>query len=399
MRIAIVIEHFDPSGGGAERSTAQIAAELARRGHAVTILAGSTPEVMAADKSKAEGITIEAMGHGGTRSLGALRQFRAWAIEAMAAGGYDATLSVTLTVPARVVQPRSGVYREVIARNAAKRSGSTLGQKVLRAAARLSRKKRGLLHMELTTVRDPVVRQFAPVSRYGRDQLLRHYDVALDRMTVIPNAAVMPVIDSAQRQAWRRDMRSAWDIDDKRPAYLFVALNPLLKGLIPLLHALAELKQRRVDVVLLIVGTTAWRYQILAQRLDVRDRVRFIGPTDQMAAMYCAADVTVLPTFFDPSSKVVIESLMLGVPAITTAQNGAADYIVDTSDSGPGHRPRGRVIGDARDVIALADAMENLSDADERARCAAATAGLAEELSMVQHVDRLEALLHEAGDE
>lgn len=394
MRIAIVIEGFDPSGGGAERSTAQIAAELARRGHAVTILAGSAP-----DNATVAGATIQAMGHGGTRSLGGLRRFRRWAVAAMAAGGYDATLSVTLSVPAQVVQPRSGVYREVIARNAAKRSGSMLGQKVLRAAARLSRKKRGLLHMESMTVRDPVVRQFAPVSRYGRDQLLRHYDVALDRMRVIPNAAVMPVIGSGQRQAWRRDTRSAWGIDDNRPAYLFAALNPLLKGLVPLLHALAELKQRRVDIVLLIVGTTAWRFQALAQHLGVRDRVRFIGPTDQMAAMYCAADVTVLPTFFDPSSKVVIESLMLGVPAITTAQNGAADYIVDTSDGGPAHRPRGRVIGDARDVIALADAMENLSDADERARCAAATAGLAEELSMVRHVDRLEALLRQAGDE
>jgi UDP-glucose:(heptosyl)LPS alpha-1,3-glucosyltransferase len=389
MRIAIVIENFDPAGGGAERSTSQIAAELARRGHAVTILAGSTPQALAVD-----GLTVQAMGHGGTRSLSALRRFRAWAMAAMAGGGYDATLSVTLTVPAHVVQPRSGVYREVIARNAAKRGSWAMGQSIARAAARLSPKKLGLLRMEALTVRDPMVRRFAPVSGYVRDQLLRHYDVKLDRMTVIANAAVMPMIDAVRRETWRKEMRGAWRVDDDRPVYLFAALNPLLKGLVPLLHAMAELKQRRVEVVLLVVGTMAWRFQALAQRLGVRERVRFIGPTDQMAALYCAADVTVLPTFFDPSSKVVIESLMLGVPAITTRHNGAADHVMDVTEGG-GHPPRGRVIADARDVIALADAMENLSDAGERARCAAATAGLAGELSMTRHVDQLEALLQE----
>ena len=34
--------------------------------------------------------------------------------------------------------------------------------------------------------------------------------------------------------------------------------------------------------------------------------MRLIGPTRQMAELYCAADVTVLPTYYDPSSKVVI---------------------------------------------------------------------------------------------
>jgi hypothetical protein len=55
------------------------------------------------------------------------------------------------------------------------------------------------------------------------------------------------------------------------------------------------------------------------------------------------------------------------------------------------------VIADARDVIALADAMENLTDAHERGRCAAATAGLGQELSMPRHVDRLEAMLQAIG--
>src|SRR5690606_31741258 len=43
MRIAGVIERFDPEAGGAERSTAQIVAELARRGPTPVVLAGASP--------------------------------------------------------------------------------------------------------------------------------------------------------------------------------------------------------------------------------------------------------------------------------------------------------------------------------------------------------------------
>ena len=38
MRLALVIEKYDPQGGGAERSTRQIAMELVSRGHDVTVI-------------------------------------------------------------------------------------------------------------------------------------------------------------------------------------------------------------------------------------------------------------------------------------------------------------------------------------------------------------------------
>src|SRR5688572_20305902 len=44
MRIALVILHADPARGGAERYTADIAAALVQRGHAVSVLASDFPE-------------------------------------------------------------------------------------------------------------------------------------------------------------------------------------------------------------------------------------------------------------------------------------------------------------------------------------------------------------------
>jgi len=96
----------------------------------------------------------------------------------------------------------------------------------------------------------------------------------------------------------------------------------------------------------------------------------------------------VLPSYYDPSSKVVIESLMVGTPAISTSYNGASDFIL------PGAGVvRGRVVAEPADVEGLTAAMLELADPAELARCRAAMGGLHEELSMRRHVERLEAIL------
>jgi hypothetical protein len=69
--------------------------------------------------------------------------------------------------------------------------------------------------------------------------------------------------------------------------------------------------------------------------------------------------------------------------------NGASDWI----ERGDGAPLCGRVIAEPGDVRALADAMAQLTDTEERLRCGRATAGLAQSLTMAGHVDRLEALL------
>ena len=72
-----------------------------------------------------------------------------------------------------------------------------------------------------------------------------------------------------------------------------------------------------------------------------------------------------------------------------TAYSGVGGWIVP--ESGP---PRGRVVADPDDTTALAQAMAELADSAQRQRCATATAGLADQLSLTRHVDGLEEILH-----
>lgn len=385
MNLALVIERFDPTGGGAERSTAQIAGELTRRGHRVTILTGYTEPCE-------PGYAVESLFNHWHIGVVSLLRFARWAPRRIARGGFDASLSVTTAVPASVLQPRSGTIRETLERNIAMRT-TPAARLTKRTFVALSPKQQALLALERRTLASPRVRRIAALSQYVVDQLQRHYGVDPQRIEIIPNAAEMPRADASQREAWRQLIRKGFSIPDDAPAYLFAAHNPQLKGGNQLFQAVKLLQDRGIKVTIMLAGPTEYAQQGLAARLGIRDRIRFIGPTGHMPALYCAADVTVLPSFYDPASKVVIESLMMGTPAISTAFNGASDFL-----TAPDGRRRGRVIADPADIASLASAMAELADPAERARCREAAVGLEEPLSMRRHVDRLEALLREAAD-
>jgi UDP-glucose:(heptosyl)LPS alpha-1,3-glucosyltransferase len=385
MRIALIIEEFNPAAGGAERSTLQIAQQLVARGHEVTIVTS-----MAATDQVPQGVSVMQLGKK-TRSATRLRNFSKWAVKTLDEGRFDTSLSVTTSVPAAVLQPRSGTVRESNRRNVAMRHGA-IGRAIKQLLLATSLKKRAQLALEKQTIHDPRVKRIVAISEYVVTQLSEHYSVSRERVEVIPNAATMPVMSEQERAAARLRVRGALGIADETVAYLFAAHNPRLKGFAPLLGAMKKLADAKVDAVLIVAGGSGYALHDDAVSAQVRDRVRFVGATSRMADLYVAADVTVLPTFFDPSSKVVIESLMMGTPAISTSYNGASDFIAGSTGS-----DRGRVVKEPDDVTALAQAMHELADATERKRCSLATAGMAEQLSMKVHVDRLESVLRDAA--
>jgi UDP-glucose:(heptosyl)LPS alpha-1,3-glucosyltransferase len=59
------------------------------------------------------------------------------------------------------------------------------------------------------------------------------------------------------------------------------------------------------------------------------DRVRFVGPSDDVAQYYAAADVFALPTEYEAWGLVIVEALASGLPVVTSRLAGAAVAIVD----------------------------------------------------------------------
>jgi UDP-glucose:(heptosyl)LPS alpha-1,3-glucosyltransferase len=404
MKIAIVIEQFTPGAGGNERSTEQIARRLTARGHAVTILTNqSTP-----DAGEQLGVEVREAEGPKTNSWWGLLLFRRWATRQLDA--FDASLSVTLAVPATVVQPRGGTYRETLRSNIMRRP--TPLKRLLREFSVLtSPKQLAMLWAEYRTLNSPRVKKIIAISHFVADQLFEHYAIPSRRIETIPNAASIVPFEPQQQAATRAKVRQLLGLDESDVVFLFAAMNPGLKGLSQLLKAMAEAGDAARQARLVVAGASPVSEMNAAEALGIADRIRWVGLTGQIDAFYQAADVTVLPTFYDPASKVVIESLLHGKPAISTRYNGASQWIVDppagatnTSPLGPRlsedeqaalGQPAGRMIDRPDATDQLARAITDLCDADERQRCTAAAAQLDPRLNMDAHVDALEKVIVE----
>ncbi|MEM6334849.1 MAG: glycosyltransferase family 4 protein [Planctomycetota bacterium] len=395
LRVAVVVERYASGGGGQERSTRQIVAELRERGHAVRVLTAVGEHGRGEAEGEA-GETVEAMGLSGLRTWLHVWRYHRWVerrLEALS-DAVDVSIGMSTAAPADVVQPRGGTVVETMERNVAIRAAGWR-RGVKRATQRLLPKQAALVWAERKTLGHARLRRVVAVSDYVARQLDEHYGIGGDRVVVVPNAAAMPEMDEAKRARKRAALRAGLGVAEDAVVFLFSALKPRLKGLGTLTEAVRLLQARGVEgFSVWVAGSGGYRLHDGLRRAGVSERFVELGPTRSMAELYAAADVTVLPTFYDPSSKVVIESLMMGVPAITTRFNGAADFVVP----GGGAADRGVVIDDPGDAGALAEAMVGMMDEQRRRACARAIGDeLVEELGMARHVGRLEEVLGEVA--
>ena len=109
-----------------------------------------------------------------------------------------------------------------------------------------------------------------------------------------------------------------------------------------------------------------------------------VGAIDDPVPYYAAADVFVLPTFYDPCSLSVSEAAASGLPSVTTRFNGAAELLTEGVD--------GSVISDPADDAELAAALRPLLDANVRQRMGAAARKLALKHTLDHNCDQIVAI-------
>jgi len=142
---------------------------------------------------------------------------------------------------------------------------------------------------------------------------------------------------------------------------LFVGHNFELKGLRPLLAALAIHRARGGRASLTVVGAgPIGRFRRAAARRGVSDAVAFDAAVsrEEMPGVYRRHDALIHPTFYDPFALVVGEALASGIPVVTTRRNGASEIVEDGR--------QGYLLDDPRDESALAGALDRLSDGAAR---------------------------------
>jgi D-inositol-3-phosphate glycosyltransferase len=108
------------------------------------------------------------------------------------------------------------------------------------------------------------------------------------------------------------------------------------KGIGNLIAALADVPGAELviaggpDPARLDADADARRLQALADRYQVRERVRFLGRVDhaELPALYRSADVVACVPWYEPFGIVAVEAMACGVPVVAAAVGGLADTVI-----------------------------------------------------------------------
>jgi len=349
-KVAIVIERADVGLGGAERSVFELLPALCALGLEVDLLA-------AKGQTSVKNIHILCQDTPGKRTCyftyaKALRKH-------LAENHYRLIHSVLPFDFADVYQPRGGSFAESILRNAASYQNKLRGYyKRMMAFANLRRTI--LLRAERKLCKKPDGPIIAALSDYVAEQFKKHYDLDDKRIVVIPNGVrVNKRIDAVEAEKLRTQILAQLDIKetDNPVFFLFVANNFRLKGLAVLIKAMRYAIDHNTSrqCYLVVAGNDRpHRYRRLARKLNVHKRIIFLGPIRHIQNALSITDVAVLPTFYDPSSRIVLEAIAANRPVITTRFNGATDLLVNNR--------HGKVIDRPENIGALAKAISYFTD-------------------------------------
>lgn len=160
----------------------------------------------------------------------------------------------------------------------------------------------------------------APTHR-EKEHLIQYYDVAADRIGVVPCGVNLDLF----RPMDKKDARRQLGLAPEDPMLLFVGRFDPSKGIDRLLSTMTHLKHRE-DLRLVIIGGDGdqspeyRRLQTVTSELGIQNAVSFAGRVDQkdLPPYYSAADILVVSSYYESFGLVGLESLACGTPVVST---------------------------------------------------------------------------------
>lgn len=372
-----------PARGGCETYITDLIRRLAADGHAVHLYASRWDE-----DALPAGIHLHPLPcPRGPRSLRPWR-FGAACLRALRGADHQLSIGFNKTWGQDVLYPQAGLHAATALHNLRKHR-----RPLVRRLARLA-KTLDLAHWSYTLLERRQYlgkrRPFIVVnSDMVRRHFQRHYGIHPNEIRVVHSAIDPDRFVEDDRPRRRLEWRQFWGIAPDETVGLFTAMNYQLKGLEPLLHAVARLRTDRPFRLLVVGNPDTRRHEALARRLGVAGRVVFAGYFPDTRNCYFAADFLVHPTFYDPCSLVVLEALACGLPVITSRFNGARELLNVPEE--------GFVIDNPHDHDHLAWCLARLLDPAHRLACTQAVRRRAQPWTFDRHYQQLMHVLAEAA--
>jgi D-inositol-3-phosphate glycosyltransferase len=194
---------------------------------------------------------------------------------------------------------------------------------------------------EKYTIRD--CQRIIVATEKEKEDLIRFYSASPEKVGVVPCGVNMDLFKPIDKMSARQKL----GLTDEK-ILLFVGRIDPLKGIDQLLKAMPLLKNYESLRLIVVGGDENSRAELeelqkLSTELNIRDSVTFQGliKQDQLLYFYSAADVCILPSYYESFGLVPLESLACGTPVVATdvgdlkniIKQGETGYIV--ADNSP----------------------------------------------------------------
>jgi UDP-glucose:(heptosyl)LPS alpha-1,3-glucosyltransferase len=308
MKIALGIFRVLPAGG-LERHALKLAQVLVARGHHVTL------HTTAGTETAPPGIETVTLARAGWTNHAALEAFSA-GFAAATSSGFDVIVGFQKFRKLDVLFCADWCFLD---------RPRPLWQRLLPRYRTMASLERACFGPEAKT-------RIIALASPQLEAYVRAYATPPSRLAVLPptvEPSWRPSVAPAPEQ--RAALRAKYGLDERAVTWLWVGLQPRVKGLDRAIAALAS----QPDARLLVCGAEKSSRQVSAlladaSRSGLAERIRVFGMVPDsrvLGELFAAADLLVHPARLDVTGTVILEAIVSGLPVITTENCGYSLHV------------------------------------------------------------------------
>jgi glycosyltransferase involved in cell wall biosynthesis len=168
------------------------------------------------------------------------------------------------------------------------------------------------------------------------EEYLKSLQVPEEHIGIVPLVVDNDWWTARAKEVNRSTVRRSWGVPQTAPVVLFCAKLQPWKRPSDLLRAFARAGVPEAHLVFAGTGPLARTLASEAEQLGIGNRVHFIGFQNQthLPAVYCSADLFVLPSEYDACPAVVCEAMLCGLPVILSDEIRGRFELIDPGRTG-----------------------------------------------------------------
>jgi len=165
--------------------------------------------------------------------------------------------------------------------------------------------------------------------------LIQHYSASPQKIDIVPCGVNLNLFKPINKEIARKELNLDGD-----KVILFIGRIEPLKGIDQMLRALTYITDKETLRVMIVGGDEhsqdmVHTLQKMARELHIEEHVSFIGAAAQerLPLFYSAADICVIPSYYESFGMVALESLACGTPLVAT-DVGDMRHIIRSNEAG-----------------------------------------------------------------